>query len=89
MNKEQMRRFAVEVAKTTTAMVVKELRNIHKKQETEYVGTAEAARILGVSPNYLRQIKNQYSHIKSGKNNQGRLLFKRESLLENFDPDDK
>lgn len=82
MNKEQMKRFATDVAKLTTAMVVKELKRKNVPTETEYVGTEEAARILGVSPNYLRQVKDRYTHIKRGENNQGRLLFKREALLE-------
>lgn len=47
----------------------------------EMVPTKEAARILGITPARLRQIKDRYPHIKNGEHSQGKLLFKREALL--------
>ena len=52
-----------------------------RQQVTEYVRTSEAARILGVSEAYLRQIKDRYPHKKASINQQGALLFRRDALL--------
>ena len=64
--------------------VVKKLRGVGNLSESEYVDTEEAARILGVSANYLRQIKDRYPHLKAGDRKQGRILFRRDSLLNEF-----
>ena len=37
--------------------------------------------ILSISEAHMRRIKDQYPHMKIGDKNQGRLLFKRDSLL--------
>ena len=52
--------------------------------EPEYVNTNEAARILGVSPNYLRIVKDKYPHIKTGEHKQARIMFRRDALLNVF-----
>lgn len=57
------------------------MQRLEQKQGAEYVRTSEAAKILGVSEAYLRQIKTKYPHIKSGDNQQGALLFRRDSLI--------
>ena len=64
--------------------VIKRLKGVRSLVETEYVDTDEAARILGISANYLRQVKDKYPHMKSGSGKQGRILFKRDALLEQF-----
>lgn len=64
--------------------VVKKLKSVGNLQETEYVDSYEAARILGVSPNYLRQVKDRYPHIKAGNKKQGRIMFKRDALMNEF-----
>ena len=51
MTKEEISVFAAMVAD----QVVKKLKGVGNLAETEYVDTEEAARILGVSANYLRQ----------------------------------
>ena len=55
-----------------------------KLKPTEMVGVKEAARILGISEGRMREIKDKFPHIKSGYYQQGRLLFVRSSLLENW-----
>lgn len=56
-----------------------------KHQQPEYCTTAEAAKILRITPGRLRQIVSQdpyrYPHIKQGDSKQGKLLFRRDTLL--------
>lgn len=61
--------------------VAMRLRKTERKGKKEYVRTAEAARILGVTPNYLRQVKDRYPHKKTADTKQGTLLFERDGLI--------
>lgn len=72
------------LAELVADQVIKKLRGSENLAETEYVDTKEAARILGVSDNYMRQVKNKYPHMKAGDRKQGRILFKRDTLLRDF-----
>lgn len=80
MKTEEMTALAAMVAE----QVVKRLKGVGNTSENEYVDSNEAARILGVSANYLRQVKDKYPHIKAGNKDQGRLLFRRDALLNEF-----
>lgn len=84
MKKEEMKELVREIAQTTTKMVITQLRSMRDLKETEMVDTREAARILGVSPAYLRQIKDKFPHKKSGSTQQGRVLFRREDLIKSI-----
>lgn len=53
-----------------------------RSEEEEMVTTKEAARILGITPGRMRQIADQYPHVKRGESKQGKLLFVKKSLLE-------
>jgi hypothetical protein len=79
MKKEEMSELAALVAD----LVVKKLKGVNLA-DTEYVDTEEAARILGMSANYLRQVKDRYPHMKAGDRKQGRILFRRDALLNEF-----
>ena len=72
------------LAELVADQVIKKLRGVENLSEVEYVDTKEAARILGVSDNYLRQVKDKFPHLKAGDRKQGRILFKRDSLLREF-----
>ena len=78
------------LAEMTAGIVVKKLQeskcNNEKDEsdEHEYVDCVEAARILGVGPNYLRMIKNKFPHQKVGNTKQGRLMFLRSALLPTY-----
>lgn len=74
----------IELASMVADEVVKKLKNVRTVSETEYVDTEEAARILGMKPNYLRQVKDRYPHIKAGESKQGRIMFRRDTLLNQF-----
>lgn len=65
--------------------VVKEMRRVEKeKPQPELINCKEAATLIGVSEDYVRKIKDRLPHVKQGNNNQGRLLFVREGLLEAY-----
>ncbi len=72
------------LADLVAEQVIKKLKGAENLTETEYVDTKEAARILGVSDNYLRQVKDKFPHMKAGNRKQGRILFKRDTLLRDF-----
>lgn len=48
------------------------------------VNSTEAARILGISRNYLLMIKERFNYVKTGENKQSRILFNRQTLLEEY-----
>lgn len=54
---------------------------MQQRQSPNLCTTSEAAKILGISPSYLRRIANRYPHIKQGEGKQARLLFRKEALL--------
>lgn len=85
MEKEEMKELVALIAKTTTQMVVTQLRSMRELSDTEYVDTREAARILGVSPAYLRQVKEKYPHVKGGTCKQGHIMFRRDDLLKSVE----
>ena len=66
------------------AEVAKKLKSSCHLGETEYVDTEEAARILGMSPTYLRAMKDRYPHIKAGDHKQARIMFRRDTLFNQF-----
>ena len=84
MEKEEMKELVALIAKTTTKMVVTQLRSMRELSDTEMVDTREAARILGVSPAYLRQVKDKFPHVKTGNSQQGRILFRRDDLIKSI-----
>lgn len=55
-------------------------------QQPEMVTTAEAARLLGITPDRLRHIvcedPGRYPHIKRGGSKQSKLMFERRALLQ-------
>lgn len=62
--------------------VVKRLRKEGKVEE-DLLTTAEAAKVLGITPEHLRHVKDRYAPIKRGDGTkQGRLLFSRSNLLQ-------
>lgn len=65
--------------------VVKEMRRTEKEQpEPELISCKAAAALIGVSEDYVRKIKDRLPHVKQGSNNQGRLLFVKEGLMEAY-----
>lgn len=81
MSNEEMKK----VAEMTAKIVVKELRgSTLPSSDEDLVDSKEAARILGITPNYLRIIKDRFPHVKVGGKQQGRILFRKAELLVNY-----
>lgn len=71
-----------QICQRTAEIVVRKLSKIKNKNELpEMVSTHEAAKILGISDSRMRHIKDRFPHVKGGKKNQGKLLFKRDALF--------
>lgn len=57
-------------------------RRMRRKEQPEYVTTAEAARLRGIKPQRMREIADQFPHIKLGNGEkQGRLMFLRQGII--------
>ena len=63
---------------------VTELLKERTTDEEEYLTTKEAAMLLRISPDRLRHLKNHFPHVKVGGESQGKLLFLRRGLIENY-----
>lgn len=84
MTQEEMIKLAEMTAKRTATIVIKQLTELHVENSTDLVDSKEAARIIGVTPGYLRSMKDRFPHVKVGGNRQGRILFKKSELLANY-----
>lgn len=69
-----------QIASKTANIILRKMKE-DNEPTPEMVSVKEAARILRISEAHMRRIKDQYPHMKIGDKNQGRLLFKRDSLL--------
>ena len=94
MMKEEIAKLIEVTARRTATIVVKQLVGgntggmnfvgLNSCGGDDLCDTREAARLLGLSPNYLRSMKNKFPHVKVGDNRQGRILFKRSELLASY-----
>lgn len=76
-----------EIEKIVDLTVEKVLAALEKKNSlatSEWVGTNEAAKVLGISPFRLRELKHHFECRKVGKAQSARLLFRRATLMENY-----
>lgn len=71
------------IAYKAAKIVVSELKK-SEEAPVEMVPVSVAARILGISEDHMRRIKDKFPHIKNGNNKQGRLLFVRDALLKEY-----
>ena len=68
-----------EIAYKAAVIIVKKLRE--KNETPEMVSTKEAANILRITPKRMREIADNYPHVKTGDAKNSRLLFERKSLI--------
>lgn len=69
------------------AKIVVRLLNKHNGDDGKtpvMVSTKEAAAILHISPGRMRQIAGRFPHIKQGNSKQGKLLFVKDALIDNY-----
>ena len=72
----------VTLSQASVKAIAQEVANIMLQRQTpDLCTTSEAAKILGISPAYLRRIADRYPHVKQGEGKQARLLFRKEGLL--------
>ena len=74
----------VTLDKKTIRAIAEEIVKIMRSKDTELITTEEAAKILGVTPSWLRKIKGKYPHVKKGDNDRGRLLFDKKAIIESL-----
>ncbi|MGN1260486.1 MAG: hypothetical protein ACI4UC_05195 [Alloprevotella sp.] len=74
------------IAYRTAVIVMQKLKKAQKESQNlpKMVSTREAAAILGITSERMRQIAERFPHIKQGEHKQGKLLFVRDALLENY-----
>ncbi len=75
--------FLDDVSRKISLLVERRLRE-RLDTAPEMVTTEEAARILKITPDRLRHIKDRFPHTKSGSKQQGKLLFKRDALIQAY-----
>lgn len=85
MNKKELKMLA----EMTAGIVIEHLKSTFtaptpNKEEEEWVDSRTAAKLLGVSPDYVRLLKHKFPHKKAGNHSQGHLLFLRSALIENY-----
>lgn len=84
MNKKEMNSLVETLADKVAERVINHLKGDQKSLVPEMVDSNEAARILGVSRQYLLQIKDKFSFVKVGESKQSRIFFKKDDLLKEF-----
>lgn len=84
MTKKELESILDAYADKVVERVVAQLQGTPKEEKPEMVGAPEAAKILGISRNYLLSIKDRFNYIKVGENKQSRIYFKKETLFEEY-----
>ena len=67
-----------------TAVILRDMQKKDAGYQEEWVTTEEAAQILHISPQTMRQRKDEFPHMKNGGNKQGKLRFRKDSLLQSY-----
>ena len=85
MNEKLIMKYIDVVAERTAAEVLKKLsQNASPRMNDEWVDAKEAAKIAGVTPIYLRSIKDRFSYRKVGGKTKGRVLFNRKEITDYY-----
>ena len=64
-------------------IVVRKLRN-QGADDVRLIPCAEAAKRLGITPDWMRKIKDNFSYIKRGDGKQSRLYFNADTLIQEY-----
>lgn len=76
LNNKQIR----QIAESTAKIVLQHIKS-EDTTASRLVGVKEAARILGISIDHMRRIKDEFPHIRRGENQQGHIYFYRDALI--------
>lgn len=77
------RKEIIQLVELTVEKVLEKKNNVVNSTD-EWIGTNEAAKIIGISPFRLRELKHHFECRKAGKSQSSRLLFRRATLMENY-----
>lgn len=69
---------------TIRAIAEEVVKIMEEKKQPHLVTTSEAAKMLGITTRRLRELKHKFRYTKSGRNQQGRLLFDANTLQERY-----
>lgn len=84
MTKKELESILDAYTEKVVERVVAQLKGTPKDDKPEMVGAPEAAKILGISRNYLLSIKDRFNYVKVGENKQSRIYFKKETLFDEY-----
>lgn len=84
MTKKELESILDAYADKVVERVVAQLQGTPKEEKPEMVGAPEAAKILGISRNYLLSIKDRFNYIKVGENKQSRIYFRKDTLFDEY-----
>ena len=82
LSPQSINRLADALAPRVAVIIMQKMKK--NPTQEEWIGTNDAAQILGIKPNTLRKNVQKYTHIKGGECQQGKLLFLRSDLISNF-----
>ncbi len=83
MNKQEINTLAEILSEKVADKVMNRISGISTAPD-EMVDSKEAAKMIGVCPAYMRQIKDRIPHVKVGQHKQGRILFRKADIINAF-----
>lgn len=84
MKKHEINMLAELISDKVADKVMKRLGKTTIDAQDEMVDSKEAAKMIGVCPAYMRQLKDRIPHVKVGQHKQGRILFKKADVINAF-----
>lgn len=84
LTQKERRELILDIADEVCRRLDKKLKGRLKPEEEEWVSLKEAAGILGLSKSRMYAIKDKFPHAKQGDNPQGKLLFLKRGLVDNY-----
>lgn len=83
LSRIEYRRLVEDVAEAVLAKVMPFVKKPKKPEEQwTWVSAEEAAKIVGLTKNYLLRQKAYFTHVKIGKAKACRVMFRKETLVE-------
>ncbi len=84
MKKHEINMLAELISDKVADKVMMRLGKISIDAQDEMVDSKVAAKMIGVCPAYMRQLKDRIPHVKVGQHKQGRILFKKADVINAF-----
>lgn len=69
---------------TIRAIAEEVVKVMEERKKPQLITTDQAAKMLGISPRRVRELKHKLGYVKSGDNMQGRLMFDANTLQERY-----